>query len=118
MVKRDDSDRPVGGLGSQRPAMQLADFFTPFGEVEQLQDEIHGKCTRPKGDTVADKVRRVLTQYDTLAKPVSAEPGEEVNYIIFGILRWDDFQQFQITRRVEEMCPHKVLAEALRAPPQ
>ncbi len=84
--------------------------------VVVLEDEVHRERTRAEGDAVADEVGRVLAQHDALPHPRLAEVAHERGHFLRGIRRRDDLQQFQIARRVEEVCAEKVFLELLRAP--
>ncbi len=87
-----------------------------FDRVAVLQDVVHGEGAGHRSDAVADEVRRVLAGHNALPQPVLPEVADELHHLRQGVVGGDDFQQFQVTRRVEEVRAQEVLAEALRAP--
>src|SRR5215207_2636647 len=79
-----------------------------------LKDVIHRKGTHSEEDTITDKVRCILTQHNSFAQTIFTKQGNKFNHFLCSILRENDLQQLQITRRIEKMCSKKMLPEFLR----
>ena len=64
-------------------------------------------------DAVGDEVRGVLGIHDALAEDVFAERRHALDDLGQRVRAGDDFEEFQVTRRVEEMRADEMLAHVL-----
>ncbi len=86
-----------------------------FHGVIVLKDVIHPRGPGYGGHPVGNKIRCVLAQDHGLTQAAFPEFHHELGQFRIGLGGWDDFQQFQVAGRVEEMGSQEVGFEFIRA---
>jgi hypothetical protein len=64
---------------------------------------------------IADEIRTVFGDDYALAKAVVGEPRHSRSDVRIGVSGWNDFEQPQVSRRVEEMRAQPVLPKIVAA---
>jgi hypothetical protein len=72
---------------------------------------VEGPGHPEESQVVGNEVRRVSRKDDTLAEPPVGATANQVDHLRQGIRDWDDLQQVQVARRVEEMRAQPALPE-------
>ena len=93
----------------RRPGNRINLFRRVLARGHLLEDSQHAV----KRDVVADEVRRVLRDHDALPEPAIGEVNDRLHDCRQRVRPWNDFEQLQVARRIEEMRAEPVTTEIL-----
>ena len=90
--------------------VDLLDRVRPrFERAQHLDDAVDA-------DVIGDEVRRVFRDHDAFAEPAIREPRHELDGRGIGVGRWNQLEEMQVARRIEEVCAEKVAPKVVASP--